>query len=142
MFPARSRALLTLLVFLSAPSTGSAHNNSWQDVPGPHGGVVARAGEFRLELCLSDARLKIWVTDHFREGAQIDVRNAKGFATLVDENRQITLALEPELGNLMIGAAEFPPSALKNLTVSLTLSGRTSRSAHFSDFERAYRCKS
>lgn len=122
--------------------TSAAHNDSWHSAAGPHGGTLERAGEYRLELCVSDAKVRVWVWDHFREGAPVDVRDARGVATTISTAGHVTIALVPEVGNLLIGAGGTAQAPFKEVTVSVALPGRSERFARFMDLKRSRGCRS
>lgn len=136
-----SQYLFAGIAYLSA-ATCAGHSEAWRNAPGPNGGALERTGEYRLELCLSEGKVRVWVWDHFREGAPIHMGDAKGLATMISGTTQTTIALKAQLGNLLEGMLDPVNVAFTEITVSVGAPARSTRSARFTELTRARRCRS
>lgn len=95
-----------------------------------------------MELCLDERRVRVWVWDHFREGAPIDVTGGKGLVTVTVRGTQATVIIHPQRGNLLEGEMDPVKTPSSAITVSVQLPARASRTARFIDLKRAYGCNS
>jgi len=83
-----------------------------------HGGVVAEAGAFHLELVAKEKTLTLHVYGH--DDKPVDAAKAKAQANVFSEKDKGTVALAPAGGNVMKGETAFALRSDSKIVLSFT----------------------
>jgi FlaG/FlaF family flagellin (archaellin) len=116
------RKILGLVgVLLLSAVTAVAHEGK-----GPHGGPVADAGKFFVELVTASDQLQVYVFED-ASGNPVSVKGAKGTAILLvgDQKETVTLAPTDDDKNLT-GKAAVVPTAGARVVVMIQLADQPS----------------
>jgi YHS domain-containing protein len=113
-----------------SPSADAQHPQAEAAIQpsGPHGGTIHRAGKLQYETLIEPGGLKLYVYD--REGQPLDVRSARGTATLQVEgnSRRYRYDLYPEVqqdqsADALVSAVDLSRVAGQSLTMNFQLVG-------------------
>lgn len=109
------KRIAVLLSLLAVPAL--AH-----EMPSNHGGIVAEAGSFHIELVASGEKLDLYLTDHSNKA--VSSAGFKATAVLVIDGKVQRLQLTPAEGNKLTGASPVAlPSRPKGAIQLQTASG-------------------
>jgi hypothetical protein len=119
-------------VFLAAlialwPALAFAHTGN-----GPHGGPVADAGPYYVELLVKDSQLTVYVFDE-QSNNPVAVAGAKGTATVLVGQQKETVSLAAGGGdpNMMGGKLGLSAGAGSRIVVLIELAGKPPVIARF-----------
>ena len=115
--------ILAIIAALTAASPVMAH-----DANGKHGGVVADAGEYHVELVAKGDAIEVYVADH--DNKPIPVAGYKGLAILSVGGKSQRITLEAGDGKLTGKASGDLPAEPKGV-VQITPPGGKTVSAKF-----------
>lgn len=82
-----------------------------------HGGKVAAAGAFHLELRVTDGRLELYVYDKHNAPLRADSVTASARLKVADEHHQLKLA--PRRRNLLIAEVPFETANIGDVEITL-----------------------
>ncbi|HEV2300859.1 MAG TPA: hypothetical protein VGR91_04750 [Stellaceae bacterium] len=120
--------LFAVLLFLS-PAAASAHAGK-----GPHGGPLADAGPYYVELLVQGSELQIFVFDD-KTSTPVGTKGAKGTAVVLVGQKEDKVALQPAAGEAAGGEMEGKaPAAVgpgARIVVLVQMPGKPSVVARF-----------
>jgi hypothetical protein len=122
----RRVALLGAFLLLPASALGDGDLSK----PGPNGGKVADAGKYHLELVVTTAEMRVYVTA--AKDAKVDTQGAEASATVLAGRERSTVKLVPAGGNALAASGSFGPKAAMTVVVTLTLPKQPLMQARFS----------
>jgi hypothetical protein len=117
---ARVALLMALGFALSSPVWPHSETALSKMVP-PHGGLLAAAGPYHLELVLKPDRVQVFVTDHLDRPISIQGVTA-GSAILRIKGKSVRVPLQVA-GDRLEGPAAIPPNVSITAAVTLTIGG-------------------
>ncbi|MBF0625746.1 MAG: hypothetical protein HQL82_13180 [Magnetococcales bacterium] len=88
-----NRFLVAIALLAAVPGSAWAHGTA----EASHGGRMAEAGGYRLELTATDQGVDLYVTDHDNRPVALD--QAGGRVTLLTGGDKVKIALAPTAGN-------------------------------------------
>lgn len=94
-----------------------------------HGGVVAEAGKFHLELVAKDKAVTLHVYDH--DDKPVDAANVKAQVNVFSGKEKGVVALVPASGNMLKGEAAFPIRPDAKIVLTFTPSAGKAEQARF-----------
>jgi hypothetical protein len=107
---------------LSIASAASAH----EVAKGPHGGPVAEAGDYHVELVARDNVIEVFLTD--ASDKPVPAVGFKGVAILVIGGKSSRVTLEPTADAQLAGKAAGPfPAVLKGVVQITAPAGKTAQ---------------
>jgi hypothetical protein len=113
--------ILTIVAALMFAVAASAHEGK-----GPHGGPVADAGKFYVELVTNADTLQVFVFED-ASGNPVSVKGAKGTAILLVGDQKETVTLAPAGGdNELSGKTSVPAAAGARVVVMIQLADQPS----------------
>lgn len=127
-------------IFVGAPAL--AHDDAYLDtLKAPHGGQLRMAGPNHYELVVvknsktvRENPIVVYVTDHAQ--TPLDVRGAKGTATLEAGPLKVTSTLSPDGGNRMKGFVKYASTPAMTVVVTITLSGKEAETTRFTPLSK------
>lgn len=119
--------LIAASVLALAPSLWAKDKDHHPDPR--HGGVVAEAGKFHLELVAKDKTVTLHVYDH--DDKPVDAANAKAQANVFSGKDKGVVALMPATGNMLKGEAAFTIRPDAKVVVSFTPAQGKAEQARF-----------
>lgn len=129
---------LTLLATaLLGASLAQAHDDATLDkTKAPNGGQMRAAGIYHFELVVAapgkeakESAVKVYLTDH--AGTKVPTAGATGTSTLLSGASKVTITLQPQGDNLMVGNGVYQSSPDMKAIVSITLPGKAAEQARF-----------
>jgi hypothetical protein len=120
--------LAALAVALPGSAYAQKHSHSHTE-KGPHGGRMADAGDFHVELVARDGGIEVYVVDHGDK--PLSLAGFKGLAILSAGGKSQRITLEPGDGGKMIGKATGNLPAQPKGVVQITPPGGKTISAKF-----------
>ena len=115
MIDIRGIALLGAFLLLPANALGNGDLSK----PGANGGKLADAGKYHLELVVTPAEMRLYVTG--AKDAKVDTQGAEASATVLAGREKSTVKLVPAGDNAVAGNGAFNPKATMSVVVTLTL---------------------
>lgn len=123
------RNIIFAVLLLLSPAVSLAHGGK-----GPHGGPLADAGPYYVELLVKGSDLRIFVFDD-KTSAPVGTDGAKGTAVLLVGQKEEKIALQPaaggKSGNAMQGTAPAAVGAGARIVVLVQMPGKPSVVARF-----------
>lgn len=123
------RWIIVACLALLSPAAAFAHSGQ-----GPHGGPLADAGPYYVELVVEGAALRIFVFDE-RNDKPVGTKEAKATATLLVGQDKETVTLEPAAadagGNSLAGQTAKSVGAGSRVVVLIQFPGKPSIIARF-----------
>ena len=129
-------------VVVLAAGPALAHDDAYLDtLKAPHGGQLRMAGPNHYELVVvknsktvRENPIHIYVTDHAQN--PLDVRGAKGTATLEAGPLKAISTLHPDGSNRLKGFAKYASTPGMTVVVTITLSGGEAWTARFTPLSK------
>lgn len=116
--------ILALLVALATATYGYAH-----DAKGTHGGRVADAGNYHVEMVVKGDTIDVYLIDH--NNKQMAIAGYKGLAILSVDGKSQRITLEAADGGKLTGKAAGALPAQPKGVVQITPPGGRAVSAKF-----------
>jgi hypothetical protein len=111
------------------PALGSAHQGT-----GAHGGQLADAGPYYVELILKETQLRVFVFDDKTDGA-VHTADASATATVLAGQEKLDVTLQPGPpgadDNVMVGQLEKTADAVTRIVVLIRFPDKPSIIARF-----------
>ena len=123
------RNIIFAVLLLLSPAAALAHSGK-----GPHGGPLADAGPYYVELLVKGSDLRIFVFDD-KTSAPVGTGGAKGTAVLLVGQKEEKIALQPaagdKSGNAMEGTTPAAVGPGARIVVLVQMPGKPSVVARF-----------
>lgn len=133
-------SLFTGLSLLLSAGSSFAHDDKYFDsVKSPHGGQTRMAGPYHFELVLkagstnaSANPVTVYVRDH--AGKAISTKGATANLLIVQGKQKISVDLQPQGENEMVGQANYAATADLKAALTFTMAGKGAEQARFTPF--------
>lgn len=133
-------SLLTGLSIVLGAGSAMAHDDKYFDsIKSPHGGQTRMAGPYHFELVLKAGSTNasanpviLYVTDH--AGKAISTKGATASLLIVQGKQKMTIALQAQAENEMVGQANYASTANLKAALSYTAAGKGTEQARFTPF--------
>ncbi|MBC3872881.1 hypothetical protein [Undibacterium flavidum] len=134
-------ALLGMSLSLSmSKGNAFAHDDKYFDsIKSPNGGQTRMAGVYHFELVLvqdsktaKENSVTVFVTDH--AGKALSTKGASASLTLVQGANKLTVNLQAEGENRLVGKASYASTANLKAALTVTMAGKPAEQARFTPF--------